>query len=118
MSHELVESITLKVPIGLVEIRSGYHGRSRGVPKITLSDKGIISSRANINYENSVTIKNFVHLTLQIVNGLQKGRRPTGYTRLDQFVNISGNLSADPSVSSSFPSSSSSLNSSEEGNIY
>jgi hypothetical protein len=112
-SHELVESITLKAPVGLVEISS--RSRYRYIPKITINNNGVLSSRANVNYDNFATIRNFVQETMKIVSELQKGRRPVGHIKLDQFANISDNPLV--GVSSSTSSSSPSYNSSSSSSL-
>jgi hypothetical protein len=85
VSDELVESITLKAPLGLVAISSGK-SRNRCVPTISINDHGTISSRAHVNYENFAVIKNFVQESINIINRLEKRRRPMGYIRLDEFA--------------------------------
>ena len=108
-SHELVESITLKAPVGLVEISS--RSRYRYIPKITINNNGVLSSKANVNYENFATISNFVQETMKIVGELQKGRCPVGHIRLDQFANMSDNplVGVSSSSSPSYNSNSSSF---------
>jgi hypothetical protein len=108
-SHELVESITLKAPVGLVEISS--RSRYRYIPKITINNNGVLSSKANVNYENFATISNFVQETMKIVGELQKGRCPVGHISLDQFANMSDNplVGVSSSSSPSYNSNSSSF---------
>lgn len=84
-SNERIEDITLRAPIGLATRRS-KSSRSRAIPKISVSENGIINCRANVNYENFVIIKNFVQETMRIVKELQKGRRIIGYMQLDEFT--------------------------------
>ena len=88
-SNERIEDITLRAPIGLATRRSkssSRSSRSRAIPKISISENGVINCRANVNYENFVIIKNFVQETMQIIKELQKGRRPIGYMQLDEFT--------------------------------
>lgn len=86
-SNERIEDITLRAPIGLATRRSkSSSSRSRAIPKISISEDGIINCRANVNYENFVIIKNFVQETMRIIKELQKGRRPIGYMQLDEFT--------------------------------
>jgi hypothetical protein len=102
-SNEHIEDITLKAPIGFAARstrRSRSISRSRVIPKISISENGIINCRANVNYENFVIIKNFVQETMQIIRELQKGRRPIGYTQLDEFTTES-DKSSFVSISSS-----------------
>jgi hypothetical protein len=108
-SNERIEDITLRAPIGFAarstrrSSRNSSSIRSRAIPKISISENGIINCRANVNYENFVIIKNFVQETMQIIRELQKGRRPIGYTQLDEFTTES-DKSSFVSISSS-PSS-------------
>ena len=82
---EQIESITVKPPI----VISGGIKIKRAVPKITINDLGVISCRANTNYENYALIKGFVENTIKILNDTIKGKQPRSYTRLDDF-GISG----------------------------
>jgi hypothetical protein len=84
-SNVCIEDITLRAPIGLAT-RRNKSSRSRAIPKISISENGIINCRANVNYENFVIIKNFVQETMRIIKELQKGRRPIGYMQLDEFT--------------------------------
>jgi hypothetical protein len=90
-SNECIEDITLRAPIWLAtrrnkSSRSSRSSKSRAIPKISISENGIINCRANVNYENFVLIKNFVQETMRIIKELQKGRRPIGYMQLDEFT--------------------------------
>ena len=79
---EQIESITIKPPIA---IAGGGIKIRRAVPKITINELGIISCRANTNYENFTLVKGFMDETIKIINDTLKGKRPRAYTRLDDF---------------------------------
>jgi hypothetical protein len=102
-SNDHIENITLKAPIGLAS-RSSKSSISRALPKISISENGIINCRADVNYGNFVIIKHFVNETMRIITELQKGRRPIGYMQLDEFTTKSDN---EPFLVGSSPSRSS-----------
>lgn len=77
-----IENITLKPPIGITGIKF-----RRSVPKITINDQGVISCRANINYENFVIIKWFIEETINIIKQLNKVKQPkASYIKLEDFI--------------------------------
>ena len=79
---EQIENITIKPPIS---IAGGGIKIKRAVPKITINELGVISCRANTNYENFALIKGFMDETIKIINDTLKGKHPRSYTRLDDF---------------------------------
>ncbi len=77
-----IENITLKPPIGLTGIKL-----RKSVPKISINDQGVISCRANINYENFVIIKWFIEETINIIKQLNKVEQPkASYIKLEDFI--------------------------------
>ncbi|MDW3625830.1 MAG: hypothetical protein QOK72_04230 [Nitrososphaeraceae archaeon] len=77
-----IENITLKPPIGIAGIKL-----RKSVPKITINDQGVISCRANINYENFVIIKWFIEETINIIKQLNKVKQPkASYIKLEDFI--------------------------------
>jgi len=77
-----IENITLKPPIGITGIKL-----RKSVPKITINDQGVISCRANINYENFVIIKWFIEETINIIKQLNKVKQPkASYIKLEDFI--------------------------------
>src|SRR5687767_6462347 len=77
-----IENITLKPPIG----STGFKLR-KSVPKISINDQGVISCRANINYENFVIIKWFIEETINIIKQLNKVEQPkASYIKLEDFI--------------------------------
>ena len=77
-----IENITLKPPIGLIGIKL-----RKSVPKISINDQGVISCRANINYENFVIIKWFIEETINIIKQLNKVEQPkASYIKLEDFI--------------------------------
>ena len=116
-SNEHIEDITLKAPVGFAARSTRRSGRStsssirsRAIPKISISEIGIINCRANVNYENFVIINNFVKETMRIIRELQKGRRPIGYMQLDEFT-TTNSADTEPSLVGSYSSASSSRSS-------
>ena len=77
-----IENITLKPPIGLTGIKL-----RKSIPKISINDQGVISCRANINYENFVIIKWFIEETINIIKQLNKVEQPkASYIKLEDFI--------------------------------
>src|SRR5688500_1554255 len=77
-----IENITLKPSIGITGMKL-----RRSVPKITINDQGVISCRANINYENFVIIKWFIEETINIIKQLNKVKQPEApYIKLEDFI--------------------------------
>jgi len=77
-----IENITLKPPIGITGIKL-----RKSVPKISINDQGVISCRANINYENFVIIKWFIEETINIIKQLNKVEQPkASYIKLEDFI--------------------------------
>jgi thermostable 8-oxoguanine DNA glycosylase len=77
-----IENITLKPPIGITGIKL-----RKSVPKISINDQGVISCKANINYENFVIIKWFIEETINIIKQLNKIKQPrTSYIKLEDFI--------------------------------
>lgn len=77
-----IENITLKPPIGITGIKL-----RNSVPKISINDQGVISCRANINYENFVIIKWFIEETINIIKQLNKVEQPkASYIKLEDFI--------------------------------
>ena len=77
-----IENITLKPPIGITGIKL-----RKSVPKISINDQGIISCKANINYENFVIIKWFIEETINIIKQLNKIKQPrASYIKLEDFI--------------------------------
>jgi len=78
-----IENITLKPPIGITGIKL-----RKSVPKISINDQGVISCKANINYENFVIIKWFIEETINIIKQLNKIKQPrASYIKLEDFIN-------------------------------
>ena len=77
-----IENITLKPPIGITGIKL-----RKSVPKISINDQGVISCKANINYENFVIIKWFIEETINIIKQLNKIKQPrASYIKLEDFI--------------------------------
>lgn len=77
-----IENITLKLPIGITGIKL-----RKSVPKISINDQGVISCKANINYENFVIIKWFIEETINIIKQLNKIKQPrASYIKLEDFI--------------------------------
>ncbi|MGZ5470510.1 MAG: hypothetical protein ACXWFC_12465 [Nitrososphaeraceae archaeon] len=77
-----IENITLKPPIGFTGTKL-----RKSVPKISINDQGVISCRANINYENFVIIKWFIEETINIIKQLNKVEQPkASYIKLEDFI--------------------------------
>ena len=77
-----IENITLKPPIGIAGIKF-----RKSVPKISINDQGVISCRANINYENFVIIKWFIEETINIIKQLYKVKQPkASYIKIEDFI--------------------------------
>jgi thermostable 8-oxoguanine DNA glycosylase len=77
-----IENITLKPPIGITGIKL-----RKSVPKISINDQGVISCKANINYENFVIIKWFIEETITIIKQLNKIKQPrASYIKLEDFI--------------------------------
>ena len=77
-----IENITLKPPIGITGIKL-----RKAVPKISINDQGIISCKANINYENFVIINWFIEETINIIKQLNKIKQPrASYIKLEDFI--------------------------------
>ncbi len=82
INGEHIENITLKPPIGITGIKL-----RKSVPNISINDQGIISCRANINYENFVIIKWFIEETINIIKQLNKVKQPkASYIKLEDFI--------------------------------
>ena len=77
-----IENITLKPPIGITGIKL-----RKSVPKISINDQGVISCKANINYENFVIIKWFIGETINIIKQLNKIKQPrASYIKIEDFI--------------------------------
>ena len=77
-----IENITLKPPIG----STGFKLR-KSVPKISINDQGVISCKANINYENFVIIRWFIEETINIIKQLNKIKQPRpSYIKIEDFI--------------------------------
>jgi thermostable 8-oxoguanine DNA glycosylase len=77
-----IENITIKPPIGITRLKL-----RKSVPKISINDQGVISCKANINYENFVIINWFIEETINIIKQLNKIKQPRpSYIKIEDFI--------------------------------
>ena len=82
---EQIENVTVKPPLHTAE-PSGIKMKRSFIPKITISDTGMINCKANISYENFILIKGFIHETRSILGHLLKSKRPPPtYSQLEEY---------------------------------
>lgn len=81
---EQIENITVKPPLHM-GAPSGIKMKRSFIPKIAVSDTGMINCKANISYENFI-LKGFIDEIRSILGHLLKSRRPPPmYSQLEDF---------------------------------
>ncbi len=74
--------LPIKPPIDITRFKL-----RKSVPKININDQGVISCKANINYENFVIINWFIEETINIIKQLNKIKQPRpSYIKIEDFI--------------------------------